>query len=151
MQKRKSHFGRPRSCQNASGHCRPRGGFTLLELLLVLSILVVIGGIAMINLGSADVDAKIKTTQAQINSIDQAIEFYKIRMSTLPQSLDELRDGPSDAGKKSRWTGSIMERVPVDAWENDFVFSVNGNTYEIRSAGVDGQINTDDDIVQEGS
>ena len=41
--------------------------------------------------------------------------------------------------------------IPTDAWENALTYSKNGNTYELRSAGIDGQVNTDDDVVLEGA
>ncbi len=138
------------SCQSSSRRCGGRSGFTLLELLLVLSILVAIGSIVMMNLGGAQNDAAINQTKVQINNIKTAISYYQIRMNSVPETLEVLRDGPSDAAKKSKWTDAILKQIPLDGWENDFVYSVNGNTYEIRSGGIDGQINTDDDIVGEG-
>ncbi len=150
-QRRNSHRSNLNTCADRPSHCRARSGFTLLELLLVLSILVVIGGIAMVNLGTASNDAKNDATRAQIKQIEDSISYYKIRMGSLPDSLEALRDGPSDSAKKAKWTGPIMDDVPKDAWEQDFQYSLNGNSYEIRSGGVDGQINTDDDITAEGS
>lgn len=147
-----------RRCSASASHpahrarsgCRPRRGFTLLELLLVLSILVVIGGIAMYNFGGAQTDANMNATRAQLNSVKNSIQMYQIRMNSLPETLEALRDGPSDAAKKKRWTTPIMNEVPADAWGNALVYSLNGNTYEIRSGGADGQVNTEDDIVVEG-
>ena len=42
-------------------------------------------------------------------------------------------------------------RLVTQVFDETRVYTVNGNTYEIRSGGVDGQINTDDDITLEGS
>lgn len=131
---------------------KPRNaGFTLLELLLVLAILVVIGGIVTVNIGGAQTEAKINATKAQLNGLKSNITQFQIRMNGLPESLEALRDGPSDSAKKAKWVAPIINEIPTDAWENQLVYSVNGNTYEIRSGGVDGQVNTDDDIIVEGS
>ncbi len=130
---------------------RSRAGFTLLELLLVLAILVVIGGIVTVNIGGAATEAKINATKAQLNGLKSNIQMYQIRMNGLPETLEALRDGPSDAAKKAKWVAPIITEVPTDAWENALVYSVNGNTYEIRSGGTDGQVNTEDDITVEGS
>jgi general secretion pathway protein G len=129
----------------------PRGGFTLLELLLVLAILVVIGGIALPNFLGAGQEAKVNATKVQLDALKQSINLYQVRMNKLPATLEELRDGPGDAAAKSKWISPIITEIPTDAWENPLDFSVNGNTYEIRSAGMDGQRNTDDDITLEGS
>ena len=117
----------------------------------MLSILVVIGGIAVVNFGGAQNDANINATKTQLNAVKQAVEMYKIRLNGLPETLDALRDGPSDAAKKAKWNDNpIMTEIPTDAWTNPLVYSVNGNKYEIRSGGLDGQVNTEDDIVEEG-
>ncbi|MCG8650594.1 MAG: type II secretion system protein GspG [Pirellulales bacterium] len=150
MHHRKSHTRRHLTCHPTPRRCHARRGFTLLELLLVLSILVVIGGIVMVNLGGAADDAKVDSTRFQMNAIKQAISYYQIRMNSLPESLDNLRDGPSDSAKKAKWTKPILTKIPLDGWENEFKYSVTGNTYELRSGGIDGQPNTDDDIVDTG-
>jgi general secretion pathway protein G len=142
--------------QQPAGLARPPvrrrpAGFTLLELLLVLAILVVIGGIVTVNIGGAQTEAKMNATKAQLNSLKNNIQMYQIRMNTLPETLEALRDGPSEADKKAKWVAPIITEIPTDAWENQLVYTLNGNTYEIRSAGADGQVSTDDDIVVEGS
>ncbi len=141
---------RPVSARCRARRAHQRRGFTLLELLLVLSILVVIGGIAVVNFGTAQTDANINATKTQLTSLKNGIEMYKIKFNGLPETLDALKDGPSDAAKKARWTGPIMNEIPGDAWTNAIVYSVNGNTFELRSGGPDGQVNTQDDIVEEG-
>jgi general secretion pathway protein G len=132
--------------------CRPsrRVGFTLLELLLVLAILVVLGGIVLVNFQGAQSDANVNATTTQLNALKQSVQYFQIRMNSLPQSLEELKDGPSDAAKKAKWTAPIINEIPKDAWGNDLNYSAKGNTYEIRSGGVDGQMQTDDDIVVSG-
>lgn len=130
---------------------RQRRGFTLLELLLVLSILVVIGGIVVVNIGGAQAEANQNATLTQLNSLKSNIQMYKIRMNSLPETLESLRDGPSDSDKKSKWVAPIIEEIPADAWGNSLAYQVNGNEFEIRSGGIDGQLNTEDDITVSGT
>ncbi|MEM8910242.1 MAG: type II secretion system protein GspG [Planctomycetota bacterium] len=130
---------------------RKRRGFTLLELLLVLSILVVIGGIVVVNIGGAQAEANQNATLTQLNSLKSNIQMYKIRMNSLPETLESLRDGPSDSDKKSKWVAPIIEEIPADAWGNSLAYQVNGNEFEIRSGGIDGQLNTEDDITVSGT
>lgn len=129
---------------------RSRSGFTLLELLLVLAILVVLGGIVVVNVAGTSAAANADATQAQLRMLKSNIAMFQIRMNSLPETLEALRDGPSDAAKKSKWVAPIITEIPTDAWGNDLVYAVNGNTFEIRSAGIDGQMNTEDDIIVEG-
>ena len=127
-----------------------RVAFTLLELLLVLAILVVLGGIVLVNFQGAQSDANVNATTSQLNALKQSVQYFQIRMNSLPQSLEELKDGPSDASKKAKWTAPIITEIPKDAWGNELGFSTKGNGYEIRSGGIDGQMNTDDDIIVTG-
>ena len=127
-----------------------RQGFTLLELLLVLAILVVIGGIVGTNLIGASAEANSKATETQLNMLKNSIQMYQIRMNSLPQTIEELRDGPSDASKQSKWVAPIITEIPKDAWGNDIQYTVNGNSYELRSPGIDGQKSTEDDVVVTG-
>lgn len=124
-----------------------RHGFTLLELLLVLAILVVLGGIVAVNVVGTGQQANFDATTAQLKMLKSNIDMYQIRMNSLPETLEELRDGPSDAAKKAKWVAPIITEVPTDAWGNDLKYTVNGNSYEIRSGGIDGQMSTEDDIV----
>mgnify|MGYP002397020453 CR=1 FL=1 len=128
-----------------------REAFTLLELLLVLSILVVIGGIVLFNIGGAQKEANVNVTKTQLDSLKNNVEMYRIRMNSLPETLEQLRDGPSDSAKQAKWVAPIINEIPTDAWGNSLVYTLNGNEYEIRSGGIDGQVNTDDDVVVQGS
>lgn len=146
----RSTTSRPSRLRSCGARSAARSGFTLLELLLVLAILVVLGGIVGTNLLGAKSDADINATQVQLNSLKDSITLYKIKTNTLPDSLEQLKDGPSDSAKKAKWVGPIIETVPMDAWGNEFDFSAKGNEFEIRSGGLDGQMNTEDDIIVEG-
>jgi len=132
------------------GNIRKTSGFTLLELLLVLAILVVLGGIVLVNFTGAQADANVNATMTQLNSLKQSVQFFQIRMNSMPKSIEELKDGPGDAAKKAKWTGPIITEIPKDAWGNEINFTAKGNGYEIRSGGLDGNLNTDDDITVSG-
>ena len=135
------------SGRSASG----RSAFTLLELMLVLTILVIIAGLIGTNLVGVLADSKYDTSQIQAQKFKDTISLYQIRIGGLPDSLESLKDGPSDPAKKAKWRRPLIDTVPQDAWGNDFVYTVKGNSYEIRSGGEDGQVNTDDDVIVEGS
>ncbi len=89
-----------------------RRGFTLLELLLVLAILVVLGGIVVVNVAGTSAAANADATQAQLKMLKSNIQMYQIRMNSLPETLEALRDGPSDSDKKAKMGRSHHHRNP---------------------------------------
>ena len=117
----------------------------------MLTIIVIIGGLVAGNLVGLGEDAKADASKAQMQMIKNNIDMYRVRIGGLPDSLESLKDGPSDPNKKAKWTRPIMDPIPKDAWDNDFKYTVQGSSFELRSAGGDGQINTDDDVVVEGT
>ena len=118
-----------------------RAGFTLVELLLVVTILGVLAGIAVMNLGGTGEEARIKATQSDIATIQQAVTTYEIRTGKYPSSIEDLTKDID--GQK----GLLDTSALTDKWGTKFGFKNEGGGYfEIRSAGPDTQMNTADDL-----
>ena len=127
-----------------------RHGFTLLELMLVLAILVVLAGVVGVNIFGAQDDANRKTTEVQLQSLKDNIKLYRLKTNQMPDTLDALVNGPSDATAKAKFGQPIIESIPKDAWSNDIKYTLNGSSFELRSGGPDGQTGNDDDVVVNG-
>ena len=118
-----------------------KAGFTLVELLLVVTILGVLAGIAVMNLGGTGEEARIKATQSDIATIQQAVTTYEIRTGKYPSSIEDLTKDID--GQK----GLLDTSALTDKWGTKFGFKNEGGGYfEIRSAGPDAQKNTADDL-----
>lgn len=117
-----------------------RGGFTLVELLLVVAILGVLATVAIMNTAGLMGDAQAKATRSSIAAIEQAARVYEIRVGKYPDSIDSLTQPMGDK------PALLDDKARNDAWGNPFQVRRNGNAVEIRSAGADGQLNTSDDI-----
>ena len=127
-----------------------RQGFTLLELMLVLAILVVLAGVVGVNIFGAQDDANNKVTEMQLQGLKDNIKLYRLKTNEMPDSLDSLVNGPSDATAKAKFGKPIIEEVPKDAWGNEINYTLNGGSFELRSGGADGQTGSEDDIVVTG-
>ncbi len=134
-------------------------GFTLMELLVVLGILVLLIAIVTPRIIGTQEKADLKATQIQIGSFKGALERYTLEMRGFPKSeqgLKALVSKPSDdqgnAGQK--WDGPYVNDnvLPSDPWGNEYQYEyppVNGKgkSPDIWSYGPDGEDGTDDDIV----
>ncbi len=51
---------------------------------------------------------------------------------------------------KTKGMPPIVDEIGKDSWDNEFAYTVKSDGFEIRSAGLDEKINTDDDLVVRG-
>ena len=124
---------------------RKNEGFTLVELLVVLVILMVIGTIAVQNFSGEEDKAKVKATKASFTQIETALERYKLDVGNYPSEDDgliALMQAPE--GDEGNWAGKYLSKQKsiLDAWGNDYFYSIpgpGGESYEIISFGADGE------------
>jgi len=125
---------------------RSRFGFTLIEVLLVLIILVILGSLAGVSYFQVQKQALEKQAKVQVGKIDGAVKLYLLNMNTAPAALDALNTQPSD-DKASNWKGPYFDgEIPTDPWGNDYQYEATGAEYKIWSMGPDATSGTDDDI-----
>lgn len=127
---------------------RRRSAFTLLEVLLVLIILVIIGGIVTVNFVGIQQGAQDDAARTQLNNIKSGVKLYQLQVGTLPSDLESLREKPNDIVDPTRWKGPYFdEPIPVDPWGNQYKYAPSGTGFELRSTGADGQSGSEDDVV----
>lgn len=121
-----------------------RGGFTLIEVLLVVVIIGILAAVAVPRLGGRVQQSQISSARSSIAAIALAVDLYEVDNGQYPQSLRNL----IERGSEPNWNGPYLReaRVPTDPWGNEFRYTRRDSGYEIRSAGPDGQFDTDDDI-----
>ena len=128
-----------------------RHGFTLMEVLLVLAILVIMGTFAVTNFSNVFAGAKVKTAQTQINHLKGPLNLYQLDIGSFPdnnQGLNALRVAPPDLADPTKWGGPYLGTdIPNDPWENPYQYSLTTTGYTITSAGPNGQSGDDDDVI----
>ena len=82
-------------------------GFTLLELMIVISILVILALIAMVQYNKTVLAAREATLREDLFQMNRMIDQYAADKGKLPQSLQEL----VDAG--------YMREIPIDPITDD--------------------------------
>jgi general secretion pathway protein G len=132
-------------------HRRARGGFTLMEVLLVLAILVILGSLAVGVFSGVQRNANINAARSQVGLIDSQLRQYQFDIGQYPTDLSALRSLPADVSDPNKWAGPYLDRdVPLDPWGREYMYNPNGgrNTDkpDVWSVGPDGQDGTQDDV-----
>ena len=119
-----------------------RGGFTLLELLIVIIIIGLLGALLYPKLTGRVGEARQATTKQQIEGFSNALEMYKLDTTKYPtqeQGLEALVIQPQGI---TSWKGSYLKKkfIPKDPWGNNYVYTYPGEhgDYDIVSYGADG-------------
>ncbi len=105
-----------------------RKGFTLIELMVVVVILGVLAGAAIMSLGGSQSDqAKRARVEADIATIQSAVEFYKLDVGSYPTSIDALVTKPASGA--DGWNGPYLRNVPEHPLkkEKNGKYEIDGN------------------------
>ena len=129
-----------------------RRGFTLLELLLVMAILVVLASLSTFAILNLRDSTSQQAAQVQIETLKDACTMYKLSVGSFPRTLDGLQALPSGM-TPAQWGGPYLdESIPLDPWGNAYNYTPDSvaQTVRVTSNGPDGQRNTNDDVPQSG-
>ena len=107
-------------------------GFTLVELMVVISIIAILATIVGYNVIFAVDDANVGAAKAQIKNLETALIAYKLKYKRFPERLEELMN---NQGGINFLNGKTM---PKDPWDNEYHYSTQGGQYTIVSYGADG-------------
>ncbi len=129
-------------------------GFTLLEVMLVLGILVVLAAFVIPAMSGAGTQAKMKAAKAMVGSsgtISMQIEQYFFQISEYPEKLIDLIERPDSIDDDDeRWYQFLKEASFTDPWGEELVYRYPGEVHEdgfdLLSKGPDKEEDTEDDI-----
>ena len=128
-----------------------QSAFTLLEIMLVISIIVILLGVAINKLGNTTGLAKGVAVKADIQQISTQLKLYESMNGYAPtteQGLQALVTQPSSDPKPQRWY-QLFTQIPKDPWGNNYIYlspgRKNPTSYDLYSAGPDRRADTADD------
>lgn len=137
-----------RKGQQAQIRNHDQAGYTIVEVLVVLSIIALIMGFVGPRVLSYLSDSKVKAAKIQITNLSAAIDLYYLDTGKYPSTddgLDALVKKPSAA---NTWNGPYLKvtTLPKDPWGNAYRYQAEAENgvYTIMSLGPDGQEGNDD-------
>jgi general secretion pathway protein G len=129
----------------ARGKCTRHGerGFTLVEILVVITIIGLIMGLVGPRVLNYLTESKTKAAKIQIESFASALDLYFLDTGRYPSSSEGLTALVQRPGNAQAWNGPYLKGgvVPNDPWDTAYVYRSPGQhgTYDIISYGSDKQ------------
>jgi len=128
-----------------------QSGFTLLEIMIVVSIIVILLGLAISKMGNPTAFAKTTAVRADVQSIGTQLMQYEAMNGFYPsteQGLEALVSKAESEPRPTRWY-QFFKELPRDPWGTPYIYRCPGtkhpDKYDLFSAGPDRQADTGDD------
>lgn len=119
----------------------PEAGVTLVEMMVVITIIGLIAAVVAINVLPSQDRARVQKATADIATLDQAIELYRMETGRLPTTEEGLAvlasAGPAGAARRD----PFIRNLPNDPWSRAYQYVTPGEhgPYDLYSLGADGK------------
>ncbi|WP_417330814.1 type II secretion system major pseudopilin GspG [Halomonas cupida] len=139
------------------GSCSAQAGFTLLEIMVVIFILGLLVAIVAPNVLSNQDEAMQQKARADIATLEQALDMYRLdnfRYPTTRQGLEALESPPRQAPEAQNYRdGGYVRRLPEDPWGNPYQYASPGEhgDVDIFSLGADATTGGEDNDADIGN
>ena len=125
------------------GRRRSEGGFTLIEILVVITIIALIMSLVGPRVLNYLGESKVKAARIQIQSLGNTLDLFNLDTGRYPTTGEGLTALVQSPGTIPAWNGPYLKGgvVPNDPWGKAFVYRSPGEhgPYDIMSYGSDGQ------------
>ncbi|ACK49882.1 general secretion pathway protein G [Methylocella silvestris BL2] len=118
-------------------------GFTLVEILVVITIIGLIMGLVGPRVLNYLSESKVKAATIQIESLSSSLDLYFLDMGRYPTTAQGLTALVQRPGGATSWNGPYIKgnNVPLDPWSHAYIYRspAERGPFEITSLGSDGQ------------
>lgn len=120
-----------------------QGGFTLIEVMVVIVILGIMAALVVPNLVGRQDQAQVTAARSDIAAIGNALDLYRLDNNAYPsteQGLEALVEKPSGFPEPRNWRSPYLrKKLPEDPWGNPYQYLSTDQGFELFSYGADGQ------------
>ena len=117
---------------------RPRSGFSLVELIVVMVIIGLLAGLVVFRTRSFLIASKQNAAKGEISRLVQAIEVFYSAYGRYPTNEEglEILTQPSD-----EFADGLINKTPLDPWHHPYVYNNPGqkSAFEVICLGADGR------------
>jgi general secretion pathway protein G len=118
-------------------------GFTLVELMVVIVIIGLLATVVLINVLPSQDKAMVTKAKADIATLEQAMEMYRLDNLAYPSGgdgLNALVSAPAGSQPGRYRPGGYIKNLPNDPWGRPYQLAVPGKRgpFDIFSLGADG-------------
>lgn len=120
----------------------PAGGFTLLELLVVMVIIGLLAGYVAPRYFGQIGKSEVKVARAQLDALEKALDQYRLDTGRYPGTELGLAALVIKPASEPRWAGPYLKKtVPLDPWGRAYLYKSPGDhgDFDLVSLGKDGQ------------
>ncbi len=117
-------------------------GFSLIEILIALTLLATASTFVAGKMFQSHHEGMVSSAKIQMQSLSERLKEFRRHCNSFPtgeQGLEALVSKPSGGKECKRYApeGYIDGELPLDPWDNDFIYESNGKTFNISSYGAD--------------
>ena len=113
-----------------------REGFTLLELIVVITIIGIMGTFVVVRVSGMTYKAKVAKIKTDMSKIRQVAEGIEAQTGSWPQSIEECVNPPESTSGES--VAMTLTEYPKDPWANDYIYDLQDKGPVISCLGKDG-------------
>lgn len=119
---------------------RAEDGFTLVELMVVIVIIGLLATVVLINVLPSQDKAMATKARADIATLEQAMDMYRLDNFSYPSDLNALVSAPAGSDAARYRSGGYVKNLPSDPWNRPYQLAVpgKGGPFDIYSLGADG-------------
>lgn len=123
-------------------------GFTLLEILIVITILGILASLVAVRIMDRPGEARVTKAALDIKTLENALKLFRLDNAFYPstdQGLRALVEKPTIGRIPQKWReGGYLEKgnLPEDPWGNDYLYlspGVQNREFDLWSYGADGE------------